>query len=114
MPENVHMELDLVCRDIGISPTEVVSTREGMVALGVNVELRNDANHAKGVVVVSWDDYTAYEEGALAEEYSFSRSNEIAVTMLNTSCDGCCTQCGENRIRSLDFSELALFPSDPA
>jgi hypothetical protein len=106
MPENVHMELDLVRRDIGISPAEVVSTLEGMVALGVNVELHSDAHHANDVVVVSWDDHTAYEEGTLAEEYSFSRSNEIAVTMLNASYDHYCPQCAADRIKSLDFSEL--------
>lgn len=107
MPENVHVEIDLLRRDVELPAAEVVSVLHGMQALGIGAKEREDSSHEDPIIEITWQDHTAYEEDSLVEEFSFDRSTEIAMSMLEVGLDHFCAQCARDRFLALDFSELA-------
>ena len=108
MPENVHVELDILRRDLGMPIAEVESSLRGMTSLGVSMEVRESGeNHDDATIAVSWSDHTAYPAGSLEEEFSFERSTEIAAAMLEVGLDHYCLQCATDPIKAMDFSGLA-------
>ena len=106
-PDNVHISLDIVRRDLGIAPTEVMERLKGMASLGLEVEIRDDPDHGDDVVVVWWEDSIAYHDESITE-FADARATEVAVRMLDVgSGDEGCSQCARNCVDSLDFSLLA-------
>jgi hypothetical protein len=114
LPDNVHLSLDIVRRDLGVAPTEVVERVRAMTSLGFEQEVRPDEDHGDDVLVVRWLDTMRYDDNEVAEEFSIERPTEIAVTMLDVGIgDDGCRQCMENCVESLDFSLLASSTSKP-
>lgn len=115
LPDNVHIEMDIVRRDLGITPTEVIECLRAMASLGFDYEVRTVADHEDDVLVVRWTDMRAYDEGSLVENFSFERATEVAVVMLDVGLgDDGCMQCADNCIESLDFSLLSTATTGPA
>lgn len=112
-PDNVHISLDIVRRDLGITPTEVMERLKGMTSLGLEVEIRDDPDHGDDVVVVWWEDSIAYYDESITE-FADARATEVAVRMLDVgSGDEGCSQCARNCVDNLDFSLLASSTSTP-
>lgn len=111
MPDNMHVELDIVRRDLKMPIAEVESTLRGLRALGVEMELRESgdegASHDDATIAVSWADHMIHPEDSLAQEFAFERSTEIAAAMLEVGMDHYCLQCARDRIVAMDFSGLA-------
>jgi hypothetical protein len=113
LPDNVHISLDIVRRDLGITPSDVIERLTGMSSLGFDSEVRDDPEHGDDVIVVRWVDTVAYNDEFKAD-FSDSRATEVAVRMLDVgSGDDGCSQCARNCIDSLDFSLLASSTSGP-
>ena len=114
LPDNVHLSLDIVRRDLGIAPSEVIERVRGMTSLGFEQEIRRDEDHGDDVLVVRWVDTMRYDDNEVAEEFSFERPTAIAVTMLDVGAsDEGCKQCAEQCVERLDFSLLASSTSKP-
>ncbi|HEY1840164.1 MAG TPA: TIR domain-containing protein [Mycobacterium sp.] len=114
LPDNVHISLDLVRRDTGMAPAEVLETLRGLSSVGVRMTtaevqsedyIEYDAHEASDLVAIEWDD-TSYYEDDHAMEYAVERSTEIAWAML-TLGRAYCLRHGRDAIKRLDFSELA-------
>jgi hypothetical protein len=115
LPENIHIELDVVRRDLSIAPTDIVERIRAMASLGFEHELRPDADHGNDdVLVVRWTDMIHYDDD-FVEDFSYERATEVAVAMLDVgSGDDGCQQCAEQCVESLDFSLLSWATSGPA
>jgi len=116
LPDNIHLSMDIVRRDLGITPTELIERLRAMTSLGIEQEIRPDADHdGDDMVVVRWIDTLLHDDDdEVAQEFSFERSTEIAVKMLDVGIgDDGCRQCRENCVDSLDFSLLASSTSKP-
>ncbi|GAA3747225.1 hypothetical protein GCM10022239_23400 [Leifsonia bigeumensis] len=107
MPDNVHIELDLLRRDLGVTPAEAIATLKGMSSIGIEVEERHDEEGHGDMITVRWLDMRVHEIDSLTENYSFTRSTEIAAAMLEVGLDHYCMQCARDRVEELDFSDLA-------
>lgn len=111
MPQNMHVELDIIRRDLAMPIAEVQSKLRGMSALGVEMEIRESgdegASHEDATIAISWSDHTIHPDDSLAQEFAFERSTEIAAAMLEVGMDHYCLECARDRIVAMDFSGLA-------
>ena len=84
----------------------------GLHSLGFEEEMREDEEeHGDDVVVVRWSD-TIRHDNEFTEEFSFERSTEVAVTMLDVGKgDEGCADCARNCVEDLDFSGLSSIGS---
>ena len=113
LPDNIHVSLDIVRRDLGIAPTAVVETMRAMASIGFEQEIRPDEDHGDDVLVVRWIDTISYKDD-FTIDFAEERATEVAVRMLDVgSGDEGCRQCAEQCIDSLDFSLLASSTSGP-
>jgi hypothetical protein len=113
LPENIHISLDLVRRDLCIAPTALVERLRAMASIGFEEEIRFDEEHGDDVLVVRWVDTITYEDG-FTVDFADGRATEIAVRMLDVGIgDEGCQQCAEQCIDSLDFSLLASSTTRP-
>lgn len=107
LPDNVHISLDIVRRDLDITPAAVVESMRGMTSLGFTEEIRTDEDHGDDVIVVRWIDAITYGDD-LTDEFSTERATEVAVRMLDVGVgDDGCLECERQCIEELDFSLLA-------
>lgn len=95
LPDNMHISLDIMRRDLGIAPSAIVERMRAMASIGFEEEIRSDEDTE---MTCSWCD------GA----------TEVAVRMLDVGIgDDGCRQCAEQCIESLDFSLLASSTTGP-
>jgi hypothetical protein len=108
MPENIHIELDLIKRDLGYSPAEASEILKGMRSLGIKHEIRFDhEDHSEHIVVVRWRDKKVREPESMVRTYANEHSTEIAVAMLRVGVKHLCRECAIKCFEELDFSKLA-------
>jgi hypothetical protein len=113
LPENIHISLDIVRRDLGIAPTALVERLRAMASIGFEEEIRSDEEHGDDVLVVRWVDTITYEDD-FTVDFADGRATEVAVRMLDVGIgDEGCQQCAEQCINSLDFSLLASSTTRP-
>jgi hypothetical protein len=118
LPDNVHLSLDLIRRDTGKPPAEVLDMLRGLSSVGIrittsevqledddDVENADDEHEGGDVVAIQWDDTTYYEDEYVMD-YALERSTEIAWAML-TLGRAYCLEHGRDAIKRLDFSALA-------
>jgi hypothetical protein len=112
LPDNVHISLDIVRRDLGIAPAGVIDSLKGMAALGFEQEIRPDEDHGDDVIVVRWVDAITHDD-EYTDEFSHERATEVAVRMLDVGVgDDGCMECEKQCIEELDFSLLASVTSN--
>ncbi|OAT69690.1 hypothetical protein AWB85_20085 [Mycobacteroides immunogenum] len=117
LPDNVHVSLDLIRRDIGMAPAEVLETLRSLSSVGVRVttaEVQSDeegiddedsGHEASDLIAIQWDDTTYYDDEHVMG-YAVERSTEVAWAML-TLGGSYCLDHGRDAIKRLDFSALA-------
>lgn len=114
MPDNMHISLDILRRDLRIAPTGIVERLRGMSSLGIEQEVRpNSDRNGDDVVVVRWLDLMHCNSEAV-EAFSIERSTEVAMRMLTVGIidDDCCLECSRSRLDHLDFSLLSSVATD--
>ena len=111
----MHMSLDIVRRDLGIGPSEVIEVLRHMRSLGFDEEFREDSEeHGDDVIVLRWRDSFVYDD-EFSEGFSIDRATEVAVSMLDVGRgDEGCLECARNSVEHLDFSLLSSVTSSPA
>jgi TIR domain len=114
LPENVHMSLNLVRREIGFSRAKILRLLKNIGPLGFYPSLReshygdgHDLDRDDELIVLEWHDMSTDLE--IDEE---SNSTDIAEKMLITATEDYCSSCTERILRELDFSGLANATSD--
>lgn len=113
LPDNIHISLDILRRDLDVAPTAIMERLRAMASLGFEEEIRSDEDHLEDVVVVRWLDTMTYDDD-FTNAFSHERAIEVAVRMLDVgSGDEGCRQCAENCVDELDFSLLASSTSKP-
>lgn len=113
LPDNIHISLDILRRDLDVAPTAIIERLRAMASLGFEEEIRSDEDHLEDVVVVRWLDTMTYDDD-FTNDFSHERAIEVAVRMLDVgSGDEGCRQCAENCVDELDFSLLASSTSRP-
>jgi len=113
LPNNIHISLDIVRRDLGIAPAAVVESLRGMTSLGFEEEIRSDDDHGDDVIVVRWIDTITYDDVVISD-FADDRATEVAVRMLDVGIgDDGCKECARQCIEDLDFSLLASSTSGP-
>lgn len=121
LPDNVHVSLDLVRRDIGMAPAEVLETLRGLSSVGIrittaevqlhdepDIEGEDSEHDAADLLAVRWDDTSNYEDDYLMD-YAAERSTEVAWAMMTLGSSYCLDH-GRDAIKRLDFSALAADP----
>lgn len=116
LPDNVHASLDLIRRDTGMAPAEVLATLRNLASVGVRITMADvqsdeyiddeDSGHdANDLVAIQWDDTSYYDDDDLMD-FAAERSTEVAWSML-TLGGSYCLDHGRDAIKRLDFSALA-------
>ncbi|MGA9309109.1 MAG: hypothetical protein WBV74_01915 [Pseudonocardiaceae bacterium] len=91
LPDNVHVSMDIVRRDLGITPTDLVERLRVMSSLGIEQQVRVDKDHdGDDMIVVRWLDLMTYDD-EFTEDFSHENATGVAVAMLDvcTGDDGC-------------------------
>jgi hypothetical protein len=106
LPDNVHISLDIVRRDLSIAPAAAVESLKGMASLGFEQEIGSDEDHGDDIIVVRWIDTMNYDDDTTAD-FSYERATEVAVRMLDVGAgDDGCKECRRQCVETLDFSLL--------
>ncbi|RZT15199.1 TIR domain-containing protein [Kribbella sp. VKM Ac-2569] len=107
LPENVHDSLDLIRRELEVTPAETLATLRGVRSLGFKAEERSDPDgEGDDLVVVSWDNQVVYEDDAM-DDFNMEYSTLVAVEMLTVGSGDRCAQCARNCVEAMDFSNLS-------
>lgn len=104
LPENVHIDLDLLRRLSGLSPLRIKSVLGQLRSLGIFCSVReeDDASpqhlgHSE-LLVLEWHDMT--EEGG--------NTTDLVAAMIDGAIIGYCEEHGMEALRRLDFGQLAV------
>ncbi|PCJ85516.1 MAG: hypothetical protein COA54_10925 [Thiotrichaceae bacterium] len=101
LPENMHVNIDLLRRITGFTPSRILRLFSGMKSLGFESFLRDDneteghIGNEKEMLVVSWSDYTRED------------STKIAFATLYYAQNGYCETHAIETLQRLDFSQLS-------
>jgi hypothetical protein len=104
LPENVHVNLDLLQRVTGAPKTKLFKLLGNVRSLGFTTYVREDDSHADQVggsdelVVLEWDHLSSLHGG---------NATAVARGMIRGAMEGYCDHHAEMALRNLDFSQLA-------
>jgi hypothetical protein len=105
LPDNVHMNIDLLCRLTGSSEGKLLRTFAGLRSLGFygrSFKRRTGKAHIgeDRIISVEWHD--------MYREFSQERNaTDVAFQMMNISDFAHCDDCALSALRRLDFSHLS-------
>lgn len=107
LPENMHVSLDLIRRDIGVTPVETLETLRGLRSVGFAVSTREseDGDVDDEMVVVEWHDFTV-DEPRETLELIREKSTGVAHAMLELAGQYCLEHT-LSAVQVLDFSALS-------
>lgn len=112
LPENVHINLDLLRRVTGRTPARLRGVLGGLRSLGFQCSVRDDTEHHRGevqlgrskTVVLKWED--------LADDSDYP-ATLVAREMVYGATEDYCEECGWVLLERLDFSPLATSTKMP-
>jgi hypothetical protein len=102
LPDNVHINIDLLRRVSGLSPARIKRIFDRLGSLGFYASLRDGSHGLSGepesMLVIEWH-VTNVSRGGNA--------TVVASAMLDAAVAGYCEICGREALRKLDFSQLS-------
>lgn len=105
MPENMHIELEIVRRELGLPFQESIDKLRGLSTLGFDIETREGSDHESELVaVVKWEDRSIASHG---DPYAEDYSTLVADKIIDVGTGDSCNTCFKNCIEFLDFSNLS-------
>lgn len=113
LPENVHINVDLLRRVTGRTPARLRSILGGLRSLGFQCSIRDDTDHEAGgkarlgrskAIVLRWED--------LSDQSDYP-ATLVAREMVHGAVEDYCEECGWALLRRLDFSSLATSTKRP-
>lgn len=108
LPENVHIDLDLIRRVTGLPVAEVKQILGGLRSLGVDVAVYSGSDHPDDTIAVRWFDAGIYDDDSGQADFSLARSTEVAHAVVQLATDGMCEDHSREIIRRLDLGSLSL------
>jgi len=111
LPQNVHINLDLLRRVTGIAPLALKRVVGRLESLGFSSRLRRDHSHSRKLVK---QEFLQLQFDSLQTELG-GPATETAVTMAQVATKGLCSDCAVNALIRLDFGQLstATYERDP-
>jgi hypothetical protein len=107
LPKNIHIDIDLLRRITNFPPTKISRLASGLSSLGFNMNYRDLHDHSEEgsskkerVIVIEWHDRTVDKDIS-------GKATAVADVMIKCAIENCCEKCGMERLRLLDFSQLA-------
>lgn len=101
LPTNLHINVDLLRRILGVSPADVKLILSQLASLGVFCSLREDDEHkhlgSSELIVMEWHDM---REGG-------GNIIDVASAMVEMATAGYCEKHGVQALRRLDFGQLS-------
>lgn len=107
LPDNVHIDLDLIRRISGLPVAEVTQILSGLRSLGVDVSDYEGVDHSLDTLAVRWFDAGIYEGDPDQADFSLERSTEVANAVVKLATDGMCENHGRAIMRRLDLGSLS-------
>lgn len=107
LPDNIHIDVDLLRRVSGRPVTEIQQMLDGMRSLGITAEEYSGAEHPLDTVAVRWFDSGIYDDDPDQEDFSFERSTEVANAVLSLAVEGMCEAHGRAILSRLDLGNLS-------
>lgn len=102
LPDNIHINLDLIRRILETSTTRVVDTVSGLESLGFYWKVRKGhsprSKETDPTLVIEWHDMHVENPGNFTE---------VANAMMALATENYCTKCSHKALQNLDFSSLA-------
>lgn len=120
LPQNIHISLDLLRRDLGMAPAEVVGLLKDLRSLGFDVEVEHGHNGDENekLVVIEWHDQRVYDDdegiddpldGSILDSECGAGILSAVISIVQ---DDRCNQCIADAIEHLDFGFLASVTLD--
>lgn len=107
LPDNTHINVDLLRRITGFAPSKIRRLLSGVSSLGFVCRYRAHHEHEtedslgkERVAVIEWHDMSI-------DNNVFGNATSVINEMILGAIEGCCRECGIDRLRKLDFSQLA-------
>lgn len=114
LPDNMHINLDLLRRITGFAPTKIFRILAGITSLGFRSVLQDEREeeeddaaeitigHGQGkLVTIEWHDMSVDEDIT-------GNATDIVDQMLHGVSKGCCEKCGIEQLNALNFSQLSI------
>ncbi len=103
LPDNIHINLDLLRRLTGITPPALKRIVGGLSSLGFSSQLRQEHGHGNKLVkqelIQLQFDSRSVDHGGEA--------TETAVTLVRLATEGHCSECAMKALMVLDFGQIA-------
>jgi len=106
LPENIHINIDLLRRHTGISPKRLEEILSNIRSLGFYTKIKktnSDDEHIgeDKAFSLEWHAMGVHVEGEARN------STDIAEAMIRLAVDDLCDLCGDDALNRLDFSQLS-------
>jgi hypothetical protein len=109
LPDNVHIDLDLLRRVSGMSVSRIKRVLAGVSSLGFECELRENDHEGDNIgkpqliLVLRWHSYSIHTGG---------NYTEVAGEIIACATEGYCEEHSWDALRRLDFCQLATSTTD--
>ncbi|HWQ92239.1 MAG TPA: TIR domain-containing protein [Clostridia bacterium] len=103
LPENVHINMDLLRRLTGFTPIRIKRVAEGLESLGLMSRVRR--NHGD-TVRSRKQEYLEFRYECWQVDAD-GDATELAHAMIDVATEDCCEECGIKALMDLDFGQLA-------
>ncbi|HEY5705454.1 MAG TPA: TIR domain-containing protein [Terrimicrobiaceae bacterium] len=103
LPENIHINLDLLRRMTGMAPVALKRTIGRLDSLGFSSRVRRDRSHGPRLAE---QEFLELRFDSLSVD-SGGPATEIAVTMIQLVAEGFCADCAAEALMKLDFGQLS-------
>jgi hypothetical protein len=104
LPDNVHINLDLLRRITGIPPEKLKQIVGRLDSLGFSSRVRK-GHDGKSTLVRQ--EYLELEFMSLDVDDDGAEATELATTITTAATEGMCSSCAMKALQNLDFGQLS-------
>ncbi len=114
LPENIHINIDLLRRLTGISPAMIKRRLGNLTSLGFSARIRDDDENEESLgraemLVLEWANM---DVDAVDDEQDEYLSMAVAEGMVSLVTDGRCLECSRTALQRLDFGQLSAVTAE--
>lgn len=110
-PENVHLNIEMLGRLVGLSPDEIISKFARLDCLGIEATIEKRVTHPDDTCKEK--DIIRIEYRPLAKNSEIDNATFVAIAMINIVFDNLCPDCRMKVFDRLDFSILSSLAGFP-
>ncbi|WP_346051868.1 MULTISPECIES: toll/interleukin-1 receptor domain-containing protein [Amycolatopsis] len=107
LPKNLHIETDLLRRNIEMPPAEIIQILDGLRSLGFKYKQRPaGGKHSEDLIELEWRDHSAYRD-VPTFHFASRYSTKVAYEMLQVAFGDYCVSHAQIYLDRMDFSALS-------